>query len=86
MIRKILAAISDAIMPLGLISAAPLASAVEAPLRPVARIRCDFYYQGQCYDHWIPTPDSCKGVGVWGTARQQASCMALFGVGHGGSR
>ena len=86
MIRKIPAAISTAIMLLGLISAAPPASAAEAPLRPVARIRCDFYYQGQCYDHWIPTPDSCKGVGVWGTARQQAACMALFGVGHGGSR
>ncbi len=81
--RKISAAVSAALMFLGLGFAVPAASAVESS-RPTTRIRCDFYYQGQCYDHWIPTPDSCKGVGVWGTAWQQAVCMALNGVGQRG--
>ncbi|MFC0265280.1 hypothetical protein [Alloscardovia macacae] len=48
------------------------------------RKRCDFMRGNECFDHWIPTEETCKGVGIWGTARQQQQCFAVYGVGSRG--
>lgn len=65
-----------ALFGMGAVVAAP-ASAVEAtPFK-----QCYFYVGNQCYDHWVPTRDSCHNIGKYGTTDQLRACMALFGFG-----
>lgn len=60
----------------GAVVTAP-ANAVEAtPFK-----RCYFYVGNQCYDHWVPTRESCHNIGKYGTTDQLRACLALFGFG-----
>ena len=58
---------------------------LSASAAPVSiQHRCYFYEGNQCYDHWIPTTDSCRGifnkkVPAW----EQMACLQLFGPSRG---
>lgn len=79
-IKKGAAVIAATLLSLGGISG--LAQTAEAsPLNTQILIRCDFYANNQCYDHWIPTKDSCRNIANVGTATQLRQCLALFKYG-----
>lgn len=78
--KKVFAAICSALVLLGCATATSTALADE----PTPFTRCDFYYQGQCYDHWIATPDSCMDISSYGDTWQILACEALYGIGSRG--
>lgn len=79
--KKILSACIVALLTLGTFSITQTSYAGESTIRT----RCDFYDHGQCYDHWIPTRDSCyRIIDRGGTPWQIAVCAAKFGIGSRG--
>jgi hypothetical protein len=40
--------------------------------------------QTQCSTYWQPGPDTCAGVGQYGTSSQIAQCLAWIGYGSRG--
>lgn len=47
--------------------------------------RCDFYVNGQCYDHWVPSSDSCRNIFQTKAPEwQKRACLAWSGYGSRG--
>jgi hypothetical protein len=84
-LNKAVALASIALCSFAFAAPAQAATTVIAPLKISVLHRCDFVDNGQCYDHWIPTVDSCRNIASSNApAWEVAACWQRFGPGRRG--